>query len=70
MAETLNLNQATAEELEALPGVGTKLAVRIVAYRAEHGPFQKLEDLLAIPGVGRKTLEEIRTLTVIRPARH
>lgn len=56
----LDLNRATAAELEKLPGIGPVLAARIVAWRETHGPFKSVEDLLAIPGIGPKTLEGLR----------
>lgn len=52
----VNVNTATAEELAGLPGVGETLARRIVDYRAEHGPFEKPEDLLGVSGIGGKKL--------------
>lgn len=57
---TLNLNTADAESLQELPGIGPALASRIVAYRWEHGPFQTVEDLLRVPGIGPKRWERIR----------
>lgn len=48
----LNINAATATELDALPGIGAVLAQRIVDYRTKHGPFAKLRDLLDVPGIG------------------
>lgn len=48
----LDLNSATAEELAQLPGIGEALAGRIVAYRAEHGPFQVIEDIMGVSGIG------------------
>ncbi len=56
----LDLNTATAQELEALPGIGPVLAQRIVAYRAQYGPFRSVEDLLAVRGIGPVLLEKIR----------
>ena len=56
----INLNQASKEDLEALPGVGPVLASRIIAYRTSHGPFRRLEDLSTIPGIGPKNLKHIR----------
>ncbi len=50
------INRATAAELERLPGVGPALAGRIVAYREAHGPFRSPQDLLAVSGIGEKTL--------------
>jgi len=57
---TLNLNTADAERLQALPGIGPALAEGIVAYRQEHGPFQTVEDLLQVPGIGPKRWERMR----------
>ncbi len=48
----LNVNTATAAELEELPGIGPALAGRILAWREEHGPFSGPEDLLRVSGVG------------------
>jgi competence protein ComEA len=59
-AGALNLNTADAETLQVLPGIGPALAERIVAYRWEHGPFQTVEDLLRVPGIGPKRWERIR----------
>ncbi|HHS97126.1 MAG TPA: ComEA family DNA-binding protein [Chloroflexi bacterium] len=56
----IDLNTATAAELEALPHVGPALAQEIVAYREAYGPFRSVEDLLNVPGIGPSTLEEIR----------
>lgn len=55
----VNLNTATLEEIEALPGVGRKLAQRIVEARQQK-PFASLEDLQQVPGVGPKLLEKLR----------
>ena len=52
--KTVNLNQATATELARLPRLGPKLADRIVAHRKEHGPFNRVEDLMQVKGVGEK----------------
>ncbi len=56
----IDINSATAGELEALPGVGPVLAQRIVAYRDERGPFRAVEDLLDIPGIGEAKLSQMR----------
>ena len=50
----LNVNTATEVELDAVDGIGPVLAGRIVEYRQEHGPFRKMEDLLAVDGIGEK----------------
>lgn len=61
----VHLNRATAVDLEALPGVGPVLAERIVAYRDENGPFETLEDLLDVPGIGEAKLSSFRDLLAI-----
>lgn len=57
----VNLNTATADQLDALPGVGPSTARAIVSYRARRGPFAKVEDLLNIDGIGPKKLESLRS---------
>ena len=52
----LDLNTATAEELAGLPGIGTELAARIVAYREANGAFGTVEELLEVSGIGEKKL--------------
>ncbi len=61
----LNLNTATAAELETLPGIGPALAQNIVDYRAEHGPFAAIEDVLEVPGIGEGKFEAIRDLVTV-----
>ncbi len=55
----VNVNQATAEELQALPGIGPKMAQRIVEER-EKRPFKSADDLRRVPGIGPKRLEQLR----------
>lgn len=61
----LSINQASAGDLESLPGVGPVLAERIVSYRESNGRFEAVEDLLEVPGIGEAKLEAIRDL--VRP---
>ena len=56
---TLNLNTATAAQLDAMPGVGPKAAERIIAYRAK-APFTRPEDLVKVKGFGKKKLDKLR----------
>ncbi len=59
-AAMVNLNTATAAELEALPGIGSKVAVRIVEYRREKGSFKKVEELMNVQGIGEKSFLKLR----------
>ena len=59
-AEAIDINKATANDLQKLPGIGPSLAKQIVAYREKHGPFGRVEDLMAIRGIGFKKWKEIR----------
>lgn len=61
----LDLNRASATDLEAVPGLGPVLAGRIVEFRQQQGPFRRLDDLLQIKGIGPKLLEKIRPYVVI-----
>jgi len=57
--KSLNPNTASASELERLPGIGPKLAARIVEWRQTHGPFKKPADLRRVSGIGHKLLQRI-----------
>jgi competence protein ComEA len=61
----LDLNQASAQDLEALPGIGPALARRIIDYRQSHGPFKNLDDLEQVSGIGPKKLAMIKSYLVI-----
>ena len=58
--KTLNVNQASADEFSRLPRVGAKLAARIVLHRSQHGPFKRIEDLMAVKGVGEKMFTSLK----------
>jgi competence protein ComEA len=60
----VDLNSATAEQLDALPGIGPVTAQKIVDYRQAHGPFRSVEDLDAIPGIGPSRVENLRGLVI------
>jgi competence protein ComEA len=59
---SVNLNTATAKDLEALPGIGPKTAERILAYRKEAGPFVRAEDLMNVKGIGEAKFARLRSL--------
>ncbi len=64
-AQRLDLNTATLEELQALPGIGPKLAKQILDYREECGKFFSVDELLEVPGIGEKKLEAIREMVKV-----
>src|SRR5581483_11406720 len=57
---TININTASATDLQALPGVGAKTAQRIVEYRQKNGPFKKVEDLMNVRGIGEKNFLKLK----------
>ncbi|CAB1083443.1 hypothetical protein D1AOALGA4SA_11006 [Olavius algarvensis Delta 1 endosymbiont] len=64
-AAKININTASAEELTQLQGIGPKYAAKIVAYRAENGPFAAPEEITKVPGIGQKTFEKNKDLIVV-----
>lgn len=61
----LNLNQATVDQLDTLPGVGPVTAQAIVAWREDHGRFSSVDDLLDVRGIGDATLADLRDLVTV-----
>ena len=59
VGDLVNLNTATLEELCALPGIGESLARRVIAYREEHGPFARVEDITRVSGIGSAILDAL-----------
>jgi competence ComEA-like helix-hairpin-helix protein len=57
----MDINDASVEQMQKLPGIGRVTAERIVDHRREHGPFASVHDLSQVNGIGPKTLDEIRT---------
>jgi competence protein ComEA len=56
--DAVNINTASAKQLQKVDGIGAKTAAKIVAYREEHGAFKNVEGLLKIKGFGKKKLEK------------
>ena len=61
----VNLNTATAEQLETLPRVGPALSQRILDWREQNGRFSSVEDLMSVTGIGGKTFEGLRDLVTV-----
>jgi competence protein ComEA len=61
----IDLNQATQNDLEALPGIGPVIAGRIIDYRQKHGPFKRIDDLEQVSGIGPKKLAQIKPYLLI-----
>jgi competence protein ComEA len=65
--ELINLNTASIEELDTLPGIGPSLAERIIEYREQNGPFINPEDVINVPGIGAGNFERFRDLITVGP---
>ena len=65
----LNLNTATVAQLEALPGIGTRVAQRIVDFRTKNGSFKKVEDLMKVQGIGERSFLKLKPLISVAPAK-
>jgi competence ComEA-like helix-hairpin-helix protein len=62
-----DLNDATSENLESIPGIGSVLAKRVLDWRIQHGSFQRVEDLLLIEGIGDKRLATMKQFVYVQP---
>lgn len=63
----VDIQNATAEQLQQLPGIGPSKAAAIVAYRAEH-PFRRVEDIMRVRGIGRATFRRLRPMLTVAGA--
>jgi competence protein ComEA len=63
----INLNTATIEQLETLPGIGRKVAERIIEYRTKSGSFKRIEELMNVKGIGEKSFLKLKPLVVVPP---
>ena len=66
-AAPVNLNTATAEQLATIPGIGQRMAERIIDYRQKSGGFKKVEDLMNVSGIGEKNFLKMRPLVTVTP---
>ena len=64
-ANPVNLNSASVEELQQVPGIGPATAKSIVNFREKSGPFRRVEDLLAIRGISKQALERMRPYVTV-----
>lgn len=62
----VNINTATSEELQNLPGIGESIANRIIAYRKENGKFSKIEDLKNVSGIGDAKFNNIKSYIFVK----
>jgi competence protein ComEA len=64
-SSTLDLNTATPQQLETLPGIGASTAARIVEYRQKNGGFKKIEELMNVRGIGEKSFLKLKPLITV-----
>ncbi|MGD0099015.1 MAG: helix-hairpin-helix domain-containing protein [Acidobacteriota bacterium] len=63
--EKINLNSATAEQLQSLPGIGPAIAKSIIEYRTKTGKFNRIEEIINVKGVGEKKFQKIKDRLVL-----
>ena len=66
-AAPVNINTASASDLQRLPGIGAATAARIIEYRDKNGPFSKPEQLMNVRGIGEKSFLKLKPLVVVTP---
>lgn len=66
-AEKININTASVEELDKLPGIGPVIAKAIIDYRTKNGPFKQIEDINAVKGIGDALFEKVKEQITVGP---
>jgi comEA protein len=61
----ININTASASELESLPRIGPKVAQRIIDFRTKNGSFKKVEEIMKVQGIGEKVYDQIKDLITV-----
>ena len=64
-SDLVDINSASVEELDKLPGIGPTTAKNIIAYRDENGPFARIEDIVNVSGIGSATFDDIKDLITV-----
>ena len=68
-ARPIDINTADSAALESVPGLGKSLSQRILAFREKNGPFQSVDDLLKVQGVGEKSIQKLRPYLTVSKAK-
>lgn len=68
-AQVVNINTASAQQLEGLPGIGTATAARIVEYRQKNGGFKKIEEIMNVRGIGEKLFLKMKPQLTVSAAK-
>ena len=68
-AQVVNINTASAQQLEGLPGIGATTAARIVEYRQKNGGFKKIEELMNVRGIGEKVFLRMKNQLTVSAAK-
>jgi len=68
-ARPIDINTADATALESVPGIGKSLSQRILTFREKNGPFQSVDDLLKIQGIGEKSIQKLRPYLMVAKAK-
>jgi competence protein ComEA len=68
-ARPVDINTADTAALESVPGIGKSLSQRIIAFREKNGPFQSVDDLLKVQGVGEKSIQKLRPYLTVAKAK-